>query len=85
MNERIRELARQSTDFVSHIPCVIDAEEAKTIYTTKFAELIVRECEHVVAVQLESEREPNDEWDRGYISGMWAATRYMKEHFGVEE
>jgi len=72
MNERIDVLALQATDSKG----VLDRH--------KFAELIVSECELVVADQLTRDREANDEWDRGYISGMWAATRYMKEHFGVE-
>jgi hypothetical protein len=77
MNERIKELARQATDFVSYIPCVIDAEESKTIYTTKFAELIIKECARVVDIW--SDEVPCSEGYDKFTVGK------LKEHFGVEE
>ena len=75
MNERIKELARQATDFVSYIPCVIDAEESKTIYTTKFAELIVREC---MSVCIDDIADPRDTVEL-------KCAKKIKQHFGVKE
>ena len=56
----------------------------------KFAELIVQECEKVVAVEIETNNKPNIDWgwddhEQGYVTGMRAATKFIKEHFGVEE
>lgn len=62
-----------------------DAAEADDTSIEKFVELIVKECENVVASQLEKDGDANDDWDSGYISGMWAATRYIREYFGVKE
>ena len=84
MNERIKELAGQAT-VKGHWSVDEGRYLINYVNQEKFAELIIRECELVVADQLTRDGDANDEWDRGYISGMWAATRYMKEHFGVEE
>ena len=61
-----------------------------TQFNQKFAELIVRECGQVVSVEIEENCRPSDDWGRddweqGYVSGMLAATRFMKAHFGIEE
>lgn len=79
MNERIEELARQATDFVSHIPCVIDREEAKTIYTIKLAELIVKECVAIV----DGMTDPED--SDGYFWAIQNASQKIKKHFGLKQ
>jgi hypothetical protein len=73
----LKELMKQS-----ETECGFDPE--------KFAELIVRECEKVVAVEIETNNKPNIDWgwddhEQGYVTGMRAATKFIKEHFGVEE
>lgn len=74
MNERIRELARQSggIDMTNHVAGGITTwvGTGTPEFLEKFAELIVREC----ARQL----------DDGAEDGMWARSVLYK-HFGVEE
>jgi hypothetical protein len=88
MNKQIKELVKQAglniDGFGYPIWGCLDSADEKKEFLEKFTELIIKECENVVASQLERDGEANDEWDRGYISGMWAATRYMATHFGVD-
>jgi hypothetical protein len=78
MNERIRELAEQA-GFNFRVDCATD-DEIVRIYKTadkvqKLAELIVKECNTVIAD------------NSGYfISGgcKWQMTARINEHFGVE-
>ena len=80
MNERIRQLARQSTG-------------ASTIYMLeeeweKFAELIVRECINIVDEQKECLHEEQKYWhdrDYGYALAVYDASKGIKQFFGVEE
>jgi hypothetical protein len=44
MNERIRELKQQATDYVDSIDNGIGIEHYRELVDQKFAELIVREC-----------------------------------------
>jgi hypothetical protein len=94
MNEQIKKIAMQSQ-------LVYETTDGKlynswedyvdlTEYVEKFGELIVRECRQVVNVEIETNCKPSEEWGRddweqGYVAGMWAATRFMKAHFGIEE
>ena len=73
MNERIRELMRQATEYKSNG----DDTESPVLNPEKFAELIVRECVQVAHPKL------NDvgEW----AAGMRLVQKRIKEHFGVEE
>ena len=71
MNERIRELVRESNlDMYG-----LGKERHRWEYTVeKFAELIVRECVGIC----------NDTNDASYLNGVIAG-RKIKQHFGVEE
>jgi hypothetical protein len=82
MNPIIKQLALEAGG--SHYP------EVNPVQLQKFAELIVKECEKVVAVEIETNNKPNIDWgwddhEQGYVTGMRAATKFIKEHFGVEE
>ena len=86
MNERFRELVRQAGLDDADFP----VENWDNVPLAKFAELIVRECGQVVSVEIEENCKPREEWGRddweqGYVSGMLAATRFMKAHFGINE
>ena len=91
MNERIRELAEQSyKEVIETNDYNGSAYTVREFDKDKFAELIVRECEKVVAVEIETNNKPNIDWgwddhEQGYVTGMRAATKFIKEHFGVEE
>jgi hypothetical protein len=82
MNERIQELSaiakHLSTDEATHLSRVhnrtLSLDEEQEIFTTKFAELIVREC-------AEFARQHNlEKADRSHL-----IHRAIKQHFGVEE
>jgi hypothetical protein len=73
MNERIQELARQAADIEGWGP-----EVWQTTFTEKFAELIVKECARIV---------PNTDLgdvDGGDSAVLRAASKQIREHFGVE-
>jgi hypothetical protein len=74
MNERIKELEKQAWEFVDKTWNWANANNPSqaTLFKTKFAELIVRECVKV-AMKAVSDDEPKEAW---YL---------IKEHFGVEE
>ena len=82
MNEqRIREIANQSSDFAEQIPYFRGVENGLTWEATiqkardlKFAELIVRECANIVNSLEQYEGQ-----------GDCSTAEYIKEHFGVEE
>jgi hypothetical protein len=73
MNERIRELEKQAWEFVDKTWNWANANNPSqaTLFKTKFAELIVRECARIV----------NDNDCEGSIVG----DGMLFEHFGVEE
>ena len=74
MNERIRELVRESGLDDADFPI----EDWDNVPLAKFAELIVKECaEHLESSVLV----PNSEHSRV----KWKCIRAIKEHFGVEE
>ena len=54
------------------------------LYTEKFAELIVGECIDVLENRHETFKGSRDHYGSGFKSGLDAATRTVKEHFGVE-
>ena len=93
MNERIKELAEQAGIEFTYDPTETPMRafvECWEDELDKFAELIVRECEKVVADEIETNNKPNIDWgwddhEQGYVTGMRAATKFIKEHFGVEE
>ena len=73
MNERIKELAEQSSENLSN---VIRNDE----WLQKFAELIVRECLGII------NKEHDEGIDRhgDYQLALYEAYREIKEHFGVK-
>ena len=76
MNERIRELVAQAEDYASeHEEHWHDGPDWQELFSTKFAELIVRECMNIAY-----------EYDAPKMSGpgMIIANR-IEQHFGVEE
>ena len=82
MNERIRELAEQAKEFANYYAMLSDGVEQK-IFTEKFAELIVRECEKVA-------KDGPWYYDTPSLRSGWQnpinhVCNVMKEHFGVEE
>jgi len=74
MNNRIKELAEQATEY---------NEQTLTgwLNPEKFAELIVRECLGII------NKEHDEGIDRhgDYQLALYEAYREIKEHFGVEE
>ena len=71
MNERIRELAKES-GYVYHVGGTVPYFEFSKNQLEKFAELIVRECAKQVDYYW-------DQFENGY------ADKKILEHFGVEE
>lgn len=88
MNERIRELAEQSgIEFDDDFPL-----EPETIYYLKlsdfekFALLIVQEMIGLLE-QYSQDSFPEDtidDFDKGYLSGLYTARNAVKKYFGVE-
>jgi hypothetical protein len=78
MNERIRELAEQATEYANEQNELHGVDYVMT-FKEKFAELIVRECVNVL---------DKAQWDKGEDWICADGTRIIpqiKEHFGVEE
>lgn len=81
MNNLIRQFAKEShldvyglgKDHVKWESCL-----------EKFAELIVQECIDVLENRHETFKGSRDHYGSGFKSGLDAATRTVKEHFGVE-
>lgn len=71
MNERIRELAKES-GYVYHVGGTIPYFEFSNNQLEKFAELIVRECARVAF----------DDWCEGTNES--SSEMAIKKHFGVE-
>jgi hypothetical protein len=81
MNERIKELARESGLLV-HNP------EGVPTKLEKFAELIVKECISIVNEQKECLHEEQQYWhdrDYGYALAVDDASKGIKQFFGVQE
>lgn len=75
MNERIKELESQCWEPRQYGPAWFNS--------TKFAELIVREC--IAMSHLHPNSTKNDEWQKGYAKGQLDAHLLIKHHFGVKE
>ena len=75
MNERIRELAKQSLPefYLTNCPSALE----------KFAELIVRECMNIVSNQ--TTLDTNEDFREGFNHGLKYAWTDIRKHFGVEE
>jgi hypothetical protein len=79
MNERIRELEKQASDYYWTLDDDVRTADA---FTHKFAELIVKECINGIA---------NDTANyegvgmMSYYQGVQDAVKSIRKHFGVEE
>ena len=86
MNEqRIREIAKQCSDFAEQIPYFRGIKDGLTWEATimkardlKFAELIVKECAHLVGGYIK-------ENEFGPATDVKEAYEEITKHFGVEE
>jgi len=76
MNERIKELAKQSGAMFDHMTWV---ERDLAPVFERFAELIVRECANHCDLLLDHKM--SSEWSRGTHD----CSKAIKKHFGVEE
>ena len=75
MNERIRELAEQATEYANEQNELHGVDYVMT-FKEKFAELIVRECAEIVK---------DSPWKLGNSYAASDQAWLIKEHFGVEE
>jgi hypothetical protein len=75
MNERIKELAKQSLPefYLTNCPSALE----------KFAELIVQECMNIVSNQ--TTLDTNEDFREGFNHGLKYAWTDIRKHFGVEE
>ena len=76
MNERIKELVEQAKDHADYYAMLSDGIEQE-IFTTKFAELIVKECVDIV----EGGRFLHDEAPTAIFARECSSA--IKRHFGV--
>ena len=83
MNERIKELAEQAKDHADYYAMLSDGIEQE-IFTTKFAELIVRKCISINKQRMFSEYE-GDTHRVAHNNALLCANSDMFEHFGVED
>ena len=87
MNERIKELAKQ-TGYIWHASGDPQIYEFTPEKLEKFAELIVKECISIVDEQKECLHEEQKYWhdrDYGYEMAVNDASKGIKQFFGVEE
>jgi hypothetical protein len=78
MNERIQELAKQSTVSMGGMQ-VVDIE--------KFAELIVRECVSILMKPEYAMNHPGElaDYNRGWVNGRLLGIEHIEGYFGVEQ
>jgi hypothetical protein len=88
MNERIKELAKQ-TGYIWHASGDPQIYEFTPEKLEKFAELIVQECINEIAYIGKANEVFGDRTDRGGLNHiLWTtetAIEKIKQHFGVEE
>jgi hypothetical protein len=96
MNERIRELAeqarawaetaykQQNDQFTSHWDTPIGYTPSQ-FFEQKFAELIVLECNHIIAKQAWESRTAGANGDWAEYNALSRVAGQIKQHFGVEE
>ena len=85
MNERIRELARQAGAINVWEWASDDVLDTKNMDAEKFAELIVRECTHIIANQAWESRTAGANGDWTVYNTLSRVAGQIKEHFGVKE
>ena len=85
MNERIKELAKQATVSEPYYPAGNDGHPEYRTYVSqeKFAELIVRECCHIMNTTAKKAEESNTYMGDDVPTRVHQYT--IKQHFGVEE
>ena len=84
MNERINELAEQAGIVFWEISGDVDWRQANRETLEKFAELIVRECIHLVNnSQHQNSLDKYDEYFKGFNESLVFAQHRIKQHFGV--
>lgn len=81
MNERIRELAKQSDKIVKSQHPNADMNTGVVIMMDVFAELIVREMCQVMKAEVE---EFDLDQNFGAVQGVGRCIKVVKQHFGVE-
>ena len=87
MNERIRELAVQARQEFLKLPTGYTPEQVGMYpqLMEKFAELIVRECNHIIAKQAWESRTAGANGDWAEYNALSRVAGQIKEHFGVEQ
>jgi hypothetical protein len=81
MNERIRKLKQQATDYVDSVDDGFGIEHYRELVDQKFAELIVRECARL-AIEKQTENDVSGIVSKNPAKDFAYA---LVEHFGVEE
>jgi len=81
MNERIQQLLNQAGIYQ---PDRFDAIDGSN-QMEKFAELIVQECNHIIAKQAWESRTAGANGDWAEYNALSRVAGQIKEHFGVEE
>ena len=91
MNERIRLLKEQASEFANYYAMLSDGVEQE-IFAEKFAQLIVRECIGILQTEIElvegykstAANEFDVRWHEGKIVHFIRLVEKSKKHFGVE-
>jgi hypothetical protein len=84
MNERINELAGQALSELAIAGWDLQTSPFN-LFTDRFAELIVRECNHIIAKQAWESRTAGANGDWAEYNALSRVAGQIKEHFGVEE
>jgi hypothetical protein len=95
MNERIKELVKQAglniDGYDYPIWGCLDGEDEKKEFLEKFAELIVKECDHLIQQQVSlkfkdgwEQSGVSDDWAYGYYAASTLSRTILKQHFGVK-
>ena len=79
MNERIKELEIQCWEPRQYGPAWFNS--------TKFAELIVKECADILMKPEYAMNHPEElgDYNKGWVNGRLLGIEHIKKHFGVEE
>jgi hypothetical protein len=85
MNERIRELERQATEYANQQ----NTFDPRSEFSKKFAELIVRECADLFVNQKYMILNPHEPFANERVRALKEhdkdSVKKIKQHFGVEE
>lgn len=85
MNEQIREILKQATQYADSLGPIDGAEWCDAEYS-KFAELIVKECVDILMKPEYAMKHPEElsKYNEGWVNGRLLGIEHIKEHFGVE-